>query len=331
MPIKKHPITNAPLLRSGAVARLTGIPVETLRVWERRYSVVGPRQSDAGQRLYSPDEVDRLSTIKKLVGAGYAIGSIAKLDLKQLQSMLDKTASAEQPSPRFFVQHATLPFHAVVVGEAIGLRLERHPLPALQVVASSPNIQMAMQTMRESTADALIIELATLQSGTPLATHKLAQKLGVQTIIVAYEFGPKQVEKEMLALGCQLLRSPLEIDQLASALGISSSPDPLQIGIAAPRIFDRKTLAEIAMTSVPLHCGCPHHLAYLVARLGSFETYSAECENHSPKDADLHRKLGQIAGNARAALEAALAQVIEANGIMMPVSQIKKEKMSTDQ
>ena len=31
--------------RSGVAARLTGVPVDTLRIWERRYSVIGPRLS----------------------------------------------------------------------------------------------------------------------------------------------------------------------------------------------------------------------------------------------------------------------------------------------
>ena len=45
-----------PSYRRGAVAKLTGIPVETLRVWERRYNTVGPRQSAKGQRIYSPTQ-----------------------------------------------------------------------------------------------------------------------------------------------------------------------------------------------------------------------------------------------------------------------------------
>ena len=67
------------MYRSGAVARLTGIPVQTLRVWERRYRIVGPRQSATGQRQYSPDDVARLTVIKQLVDSGHAIGSIATL------------------------------------------------------------------------------------------------------------------------------------------------------------------------------------------------------------------------------------------------------------
>ena len=74
-----------PVYRSGAVARLTGIPVQTLRVWERRYRIVGPRQSATGQRLYAPSDVNRLAVIKQLVDSGHAIGSIAPLGLDQLR------------------------------------------------------------------------------------------------------------------------------------------------------------------------------------------------------------------------------------------------------
>ena len=55
--------------RSGAAARLSGVPVETLRVWERRYGVTDPSRSDRGQRQYSFEDVRRLGLIKQLVDA----------------------------------------------------------------------------------------------------------------------------------------------------------------------------------------------------------------------------------------------------------------------
>ena len=64
--------------RSGAAARLSGVPVETLRVWERRYGVTNPVRSDQGQRQYSFEDVRRLGLIKQLVDAGNAIGAVAK-------------------------------------------------------------------------------------------------------------------------------------------------------------------------------------------------------------------------------------------------------------
>ena len=66
-----------PTYRSSAAARLAGIPVETLRVWERRYQVVGPAVTPKGHRLYSAEDVSRLAVIKHLVDLGSAVGSIA--------------------------------------------------------------------------------------------------------------------------------------------------------------------------------------------------------------------------------------------------------------
>src|ERR1700761_9485713 len=71
--------------RSGEAARLAKMPVTTLRIWERRYGVVGPAKTASGQRLYSEDDVRRLTLIKLLVSRGHAIGAIARLDREQLQ------------------------------------------------------------------------------------------------------------------------------------------------------------------------------------------------------------------------------------------------------
>ena len=64
---------------SGVAARLSGVPVDTLRIWERRYSVIGPRLSAGRQRLYSLADIRRLTTIKQLVDLGHPIGTIASL------------------------------------------------------------------------------------------------------------------------------------------------------------------------------------------------------------------------------------------------------------
>ena len=73
--------------RSGVAARLAGIPVETLRVWERRYRVAGPRLSEGGQRLYSAADIRRLTLVKSLVDQGHAIGTIASLPTETLQTL----------------------------------------------------------------------------------------------------------------------------------------------------------------------------------------------------------------------------------------------------
>ena len=74
--------------RIGAVSRLTNIPTETLRVWERRYKVVEPRRTPGGNRVYEQHDVARLEIIKMLVDNGHAISTVANLPLDLLQERL---------------------------------------------------------------------------------------------------------------------------------------------------------------------------------------------------------------------------------------------------
>jgi hypothetical protein len=58
----------------------------------------------------------------------------------------------------------------------------------------------------------------------------------------------------------------------------------------------------------------------LLQTIGSFERYSAECENRSPADADLHRYLHRVAGAARCIFEEALVRLARAEGFPLPDS-----------
>jgi methanogenic corrinoid protein MtbC1 len=53
-------------------AELTGIPADTLRMWERRYAVVEPTRSPGGYRLYDDSALRRLSAMRSLVDSGWA-------------------------------------------------------------------------------------------------------------------------------------------------------------------------------------------------------------------------------------------------------------------
>jgi len=328
MPNRKQNPPEEPVYRSGAVAKLTGIPVQTLRVWERRYNIVGPRVSATGQRLYASADVARLTLIKQLVDSGHAIGSIAVLGLEQLQAMFDQASRAHFPAPGPVVQgagNALSPVRLAIVGEALNLRMAHHRSTALQVVATSRNPVLAAEAFRGVTAEVLLIELPTLQHESAPRIRSLAQQLGARRIVVEYGFGSQRSQQELRALGCTLVHAPLEIEQLESlcdAPSVDAQPGrtaalPLTEPAAARR-FDNRALAEVSLTAVKLKCECPHHLSELLVRLGNFETYSGECESSSPADAELHRYLKDIAGHARAMLEVALVRVAEAEGLPLP-------------
>jgi MerR family transcriptional regulator, heat shock protein HspR len=63
-------------------AELSGIPVQSLRLYER-HGLLTPSRSDGGTRRYSADDLARLQRISALVAAGVNLAGIAHiLDLQ---------------------------------------------------------------------------------------------------------------------------------------------------------------------------------------------------------------------------------------------------------
>jgi MerR family transcriptional regulator, light-induced transcriptional regulator len=71
-----------------AVAKLTGITIDTLRAWERRYNAVTPGRSDRG-RLYDDADIRRLVLLRSAVERGHAIGQVAALSDAELRELAD--------------------------------------------------------------------------------------------------------------------------------------------------------------------------------------------------------------------------------------------------
>jgi methanogenic corrinoid protein MtbC1 len=53
-------------------AELTGVPVTTLRAWERRYGVVIPARTEGGYRLYDDDALATIRTMSNLLDEGWS-------------------------------------------------------------------------------------------------------------------------------------------------------------------------------------------------------------------------------------------------------------------
>lgn len=59
-----------PVYNIGVVARMTGIPKNTLRVWERRYGFPTATRTAGGHRLYTQQEVARIRWVKQRIDEG---------------------------------------------------------------------------------------------------------------------------------------------------------------------------------------------------------------------------------------------------------------------
>lgn len=62
--------SDEPIYNIGVVSRMTGIPVATLRVWERRYKFPKATRTTGGHRLYSEEEMVRLRWVKASIDEG---------------------------------------------------------------------------------------------------------------------------------------------------------------------------------------------------------------------------------------------------------------------
>lgn len=84
-------------------SKLTAIPPDTLRMWERRYGFPKPARRPGGSRLYSRDDVERLRLIAKGLDEGYRPHELvgkSKADLLALVRVVsDEAAPPRSPAP----------------------------------------------------------------------------------------------------------------------------------------------------------------------------------------------------------------------------------------
>lgn len=81
----------------GALARATGIAVETLRTWERRYGVPAPTRKPSGHRLYPASAVDHLRRVAMLLNRGHRPADLFALSHADLDGLL--AVSDARPAP----------------------------------------------------------------------------------------------------------------------------------------------------------------------------------------------------------------------------------------
>lgn len=63
---------------------LSGIKAHTIRIWEKRYSIISPQRTETNIRFYSNDDLKHLLNISFLNKHGHKISKIADLDKTQI-------------------------------------------------------------------------------------------------------------------------------------------------------------------------------------------------------------------------------------------------------
>ena len=310
-----------PIHRIGAVANLCGVPVATLRVWERRYGVVAPPKTEGGQRLYSDHDVLKLTLLKTLTQHGHAISTMGAFAVPQLQSMLNdhraaKSMQSDKTSIPAFISLA-------VVGFPLASRIETEKFAqvfgrqtTLKVDHMFADIKQALATPVSATPDILLVQMGSVQVSIQQDLQRLRQHLGVKRCVLIYHFATVAVLQYLHTAGVIARREPvsdLELSDIIQSIAYVdnswSLPATSSTGIIPARKYSDRVLQRMAGISTNVLCECPRHVADLLGMLNSFEAYSQDCLSRTTEDARLHSYLTAVSGSARALFEQALERI----------------------
>jgi DNA-binding transcriptional MerR regulator len=307
--------------KSAAAARMADIPVTTLRVWERRYGVVSPPKTASGQRLYGPDDVERLVLLKGLVAQGHSIGTIAPLPTAALQKMAEETPArpGHHPLPPSVSQACI-----GVVGKTLSARVEAWLLQRAER-AGGVHVEYRFESIAEAmdaadpdkALDILIVQAPSLRLADAQSILTLLGAWRCARGVVLYGFGTGAAIRTLQTFGITLRRGPmvgLDLDALIKTQANPTDAQGARREQAAPPRYTDAVLDRVAEVRTSMSCECPRHVAALISQLMDFERYSAECLADYPDDAQVHRELARTAGLAREMFERSLETLANSHG-----------------
>ncbi len=117
-----------------AVSQATGVSIETLRAWERRYRVVEPKRDPNGRRSYEPGDVIRLRKLREATERGHPISKLARVSDEELSGLLVNAArgAASDGASRGFAEQmlaAAQHYRPDDCDQALSMALALLPLP----------------------------------------------------------------------------------------------------------------------------------------------------------------------------------------------------------
>ncbi|NOX52444.1 MAG: MerR family transcriptional regulator [Gammaproteobacteria bacterium] len=290
------------LYRIGTVASLTGISVERLRAWERRYDM-SPAHKAGKTRFYSKPQLDRLKLIKHLIDQGQPISSLAGLSFAQLQARIEEDQEAT----------IVVAAHTPTVG-LVGpnlLMLERQAQQGsvrlrMEVVSRWANLEaFELEQTATDNPQVVILQLPVLS----LQPIEFARETFPEAQVIAvYQFATSKVISQAQTEGIPTLKWPVSWSELehvtATTIGLTNRPSMT----VARRFSDEELIAIAAATDDPTQC--PQYLIEAIHQLNAFAQYAQDCSHTVDRPKTYHR-LQADASQARAQLEVALESLVE--------------------
>ncbi len=321
-------LQSRPLYGIGTVARLTGLKPDTLRVWERRYSLGASQKSDTGRRQYTQADLEHLQLVSALVSSGSRIGEIASSERKTLERLVEactdksKTQVAKKPS-------------VVFVGETICNWLGEHQgcLTGVSAQLASTCLEAVDLAIFDDigAVDLLVVACDRMNSAQKRKLNELREAIDPSSVLLLQSGMSDSWLEELTSEGIANMTFPPDRAELAFHLTRSSAEKATRDGInslaelvsARPRLHTEAKLAEALTMETSIACECPQHLSGLITQLAEFEAYSAECSADSWKDAAVHSCIYAYASQARWLMEKALDMALESHEDEVGQSRLK--------
>jgi DNA-binding transcriptional MerR regulator len=112
----------------------SGIKAHTIRIWEKRYSILEPDRTDSNIRTYSETELKKILNVAYLNRNGLKISKIARLNEDELtQTVMMVSSKHDDPDPNFQpgkILMSAIRFSEVLFKEALFPLIRHHGIEA---------------------------------------------------------------------------------------------------------------------------------------------------------------------------------------------------------
>lgn len=296
--------------RIGTIAKLTGLSVERLRAWERRYELV-PALRQGKTRYYSQAQLERLKKIKRLIDAGHPISSLVELSDQHLDARL---SSRVTPLPGLGTIRTGL-----IGPNLVALEQRLKQPPRLEIMGRWSN----METFADDGLDA-VGEMDVVLAQVPVLSVEsvkfIKKKVATAEVVVLYQFATDGQIEQVQSQGIPTLRWPVSWEQIEATCAEVAGQRP-QSAEPSPPLFADEELIAIAASDEDPHA-LPRHLVEMILQLNAFGEFTQDCADQQQletvgKDrpataADLCDHVYAEVTHARARLETALQRLVDA-------------------
>jgi len=308
------------LYRIGTVAKLTGIAVERLRAWERRYGLM-PTERAGKTRMYSAAQVERLTQIRKLIDQGHPISTLIELSNQQLSDRLTRPSDMAPAAAR---RRATAkPCQVGLIGTQLLMLEQANAMPSsvasnVEVKArwvsldayldNHPhNLAQSGESNPVAEVDIFVILIASLSAPSLAELAAIPQKK-----LIVYHFATSEALADAKTDGLAIAPWPISWPELCQSAGRLAGA-PLRADYRYPRRFADEQLLAMAGMGTALGCSCPGELIDLISRLNAFSEHNALCREPGDTEAATHARLQAHSCAARSELENALGDWVDAH------------------